>query len=49
MTDVLQEKLDKQEQYSHQPCLFIEGIRSRENETEASVTKSVTDITSRYN
>ena len=33
IADVLQEKLDDQEQYSHRPCLVIEGIRSRENET----------------
>ena len=44
MTDVLRDKLDDQEQYSRQPCLVIEGIRSRENETEASVTKSIIDI-----
>ena len=44
MTDVLREKLDDQEQYSRRPCLVIEGIRSRENETEASLTNSVIDI-----
>ena len=32
VTDVLQEKVDDQEQYSHQPCLVIEGIQSHENE-----------------
>ena len=36
-------KLDDQEQYSRRPCLVIEGIRSRENETEASLTNSVVD------
>ena len=45
VTDVLREKLDDQEQYSRRPCLVIEGIRSRENETEASLTNSVIDIT----
>ena len=44
MTDVLRDKLDDQEQYSRRPYLVIEGIRSRENETEASVTKSIIDI-----
>ena len=44
VTDVLQEKLDDQEQYSRRPCLVIESIRSRDNETEASLTNSVTDI-----
>ena len=44
MTDVLRDELDDQEQYSRRPCLVIEGIRSRENETEASVTKSIIDI-----
>ena len=44
VTDVLRDKLDDQEQYSRRPCLVIEGIRSRENETEASVTKSIIDI-----
>ena len=44
MTDVLREKLDDQEQYSRRPCLVIEGIRSRENETEASLTNSGIDI-----
>ena len=39
VTDVLREKLDYVEQYSHRPCLVIEGIRSGENETEASVTE----------
>ena len=42
--DVLQEKLDDQEQYSCRPCQVIEGIRSRKNETEASLTNSVIDI-----
>ena len=45
MTDVLREKFDDQEeQYSCRPCLVIEGIRSRENETESSLTNSVIDI-----
>ena len=44
MTDVLSIKLDDQEQYSCRPCLVIEDIRSRENETEASLTNSVIDI-----
>ena len=44
MTDVLREKLDDQERYSRRPCLVIEGIRSRDNETEASLTNSVIDI-----
>ena len=44
MTDVLSIKLDDQEQYSRRPCLVIEDIRSRENETEASLTNSVIDI-----
>ena len=44
VTDVLREKLDDQERYSRRPCLVIEGIRSRENETEASLTNTVTDI-----
>ena len=44
VADVLQEKLDDQELYSHRPCLVIEGIRSRENETEGSLTNSVIDI-----
>ena len=44
VTDVLREKLDDQEQYSCRPCMVIEGIRSRENETEASLTNSVIDI-----
>ena len=44
VTDMLQEKLDDQEQYSRRPCLVIEGIRSRNNETEASLTNSVIDI-----
>ena len=45
MTDVLREKLDDQEeQHSCRPCLVIEGIRSRENETESSLTNSVIDI-----
>ena len=44
VTDVLREKLDDQERYSRRPCLVIEGIRSRENETEASLTNSVIDI-----
>ena len=45
MTDVLREKLDDQEeQYSCRSCLVIEGIRSRENETESSLTNSVIDI-----
>ena len=39
---MLREKLDDQEQYSRRPCL--EGIRSRENETEAFLTNSVIDI-----
>ena len=47
MTDVLQEKLDNQEQYSYRPCLVIKGIRSRKNETEASVTKSIIGIIKR--
>ena len=42
--DVLLEKLDDQEQYSCRPCQVIEGIRSRKNETEASLTNSVIDI-----
>ena len=47
MTDVLREKLDDQEeQYSCRPCLVIEGIRSRENETESSLTNSVNIIKS---
>ena len=41
---MLQEKLGGQEQYSRRPFLVIEGIRTRENETKASVTKSVIDI-----
>ena len=41
VTDVLQEKLDDQEKYSRLTCLVIEGIKSRENETKASITKSV--------
>ena len=45
VTDVLREKLDDKEQYSRQPCLVVEGIRSRENETETSITNSVIDIT----
>ena len=45
VTDVLREKLDDKEQYFRQPCLVVEGIRSRENETEASITNSVIDIT----
>ena len=49
VTDVLREKLDYVEQYSHRPCLVIERIRSRENETEASVAKSVIDITTSIN
>ena len=44
VTDVLREKLDTQEQCSRRPCLVIEGIRSRDNETEASLTNSVIDI-----
>ena len=44
VTDVLREKLGDQEQYSRRPCLVIEGIRSRDNETEASLTNSVIDI-----
>ena len=44
VTDVLREKLDDQEWYSRRPCLVIEGIRSRENEIEASLTNTVTDI-----
>ena len=44
VADVLQEKLDDQEQYSHRPCLVIEGIRSWENETEGSLTNSTIDI-----
>ena len=44
LTDVLWKKLDDQEQYSRRPCLVIEGVRSRENETEASLTNSVIDI-----
>ena len=44
MTDVLSIKLDDQEQYSRRPCLVIEDIRNRENETEASLTNSVIDI-----
>ena len=44
VTDMLREKLDSQEQYSRRPCLVIEGIRSRDNETEASLTNSVIDI-----
>ena len=46
VTDVLREKLDDQEQYSRRPWLLkvIEGIRSRENETEASLTNSGIDI-----
>ena len=44
VTDVLREKLDTQEQCSSRPCLVIEGIRSRDNETEASLTNSVIDI-----
>ena len=43
--DVLREELDDQEQYSYQPCQVIEGIRNRKNETEASLTNSVIDIT----
>ena len=42
--DVLREKLDDQEQYSRRPCLVIEGKRSSENETDASLTNSVIDI-----
>ena len=47
VTNVLREKLDDKEQYSRQPqpCLVVEGIRSRDNETEASITNSVIDIT----
>ena len=44
VTDVLQSKLDGQEQYSRRPCLAIEGTRSCESETEASLTNSVIDI-----
>ena len=44
VTDVLQSKLDGQEQYSRRPCLVTEGIRSYESETEASFTNSVIDI-----
>ena len=44
VTDVLREKFDDQEQYSCRLCLVIEVIRSRKNETEASLTNSVTDI-----
>ena len=44
VTDVLQSKLDGQEQYSRRPCLAIEGTRSCEKETEASLTNSVIDI-----
>ena len=44
VTDVLWKKLDDQEQYSHRPCLVIEGVRSRDNETEPSLTNSVIDI-----
>ena len=38
------DRLDGQEQYSHRPCLVIEGIRSPENETEASLTNSIIEI-----
>ena len=44
VTDVLQRKLDDQEQYSSRPCLVIEGITCRDNETEGSITNSVIDI-----
>ena len=44
VTDMLREKLDDQEQYSCRPCLVIEGIRSRNNEAEASLTNSDIDI-----
>ena len=40
MTDWLREKLDD----STLPWLIIEGIRYRENKTNATVTKSVIDI-----
>ena len=44
VTDVLRRKLDGQEQYSSRPCLVIEGITCRDNETEGSITNSVIDI-----
>ena len=44
VTDVLRGKFDDQEQYYRRPCLVIEGIRSRNNETEESLTNSVIDI-----
>ena len=44
MTDVLREKLNDQEEYFRQSCLIIEGIRSDENKTEASLSNSVIDI-----
>ena len=44
VADVLRGKWDDQEQYFRRACLVIEGIRGRDNETEASLANSVIDI-----